>query len=79
MRIGETATFTCSAIGGIIWTHNNKSLPSNAKYFNKTLEIEKVRLNNKGVYECEGVEENNHIFYSIGTLKIKGRYNKIRI
>jgi len=71
--MGRKAVFECSAKSVGKWLHNNKSLPRNAKFVgNKLLEIDNVRLHNKGVYECEGIEKNNKIFYAQGTLIIQG-------
>ena len=71
-EIGRNVTLTCNSTHLISWLLNDGKLPNNIRIINEELHIHRVRRDNRGYYECNGIDENNEEFLAMSKLQIKG-------
>ena len=71
VEIGKNITLTCNSTHLIGWLLNDGYLPNNIRIINQELHIHRVRLENRGYYECNGIDENNEEFMAMSHFQIK--------
>ena len=80
VREESDVSFDCLSNDAATWRFRDGDLLPNAKPMGRnTLFIERVKLENRGYYECEGTydDENENTFYALGHLKILGNENNL--
>ena len=69
---GRNVILTCNTTHLISWFLNDgRYLPNNIRIINGEVHIYRVRLENRGYYECNGIDENNEEFFATSKLQIK--------
>jgi len=67
----HTTPIICYSIIQVSWKLNDQSLPSNVEVDNSnSINIKRVKKNNAGLYECEGINYNFQHFIAQSTVNI---------
>jgi len=67
------AYIECFSLTPVIWSYMERRLPIDAKVDVNMLTIAGVNIDNAGVYECQGTDEDYKIFTSRSTLIVNGK------
>lgn len=80
INLNETRTITCTSRTIPTWTLNNAPIPKNTKDKGYMLILDKITLENRGIYTCQGTIdlERNITFYAESTVFVKGVYSYFR-
>ncbi len=80
MSIKQKAFFNCFSNKPVEWKfrdgaipHNARVVPSKKRSLKHSLVISEVLLDNEGMYQCVGLD-NEQYFESEGTLTVKGKF-----
>ena len=78
VKVGETATFTCTADQLHIWKFNNRVLPPNtltgSTKTSHWVKIINAQLHNVGYYICIGEDLHKKYFEDYGELNVKVKF-----
>ena len=78
VKVGGTATFTCTADRLHIWKFSNGALPLNtltgSRKTSHWIKIKKAQLYNVGSYICIGEDLHKHYFEDYGELYVKVKF-----
>jgi len=73
INMGDSRQLTCNSVAQTTWKYNNSEiLPSNVETKKNELYIYNAHLDNVGMYECSGYNEQNELFLAEYSVIVRG-------
>jgi len=73
VQYGESASIECISYTAPLWTFQERPLFKKVMVDVSLIKISNVRIEDGGIYECQGSNKQNKIFWATSALTVQGR------